>query len=80
MTVLSLIERGLEKNDTSDNEGIWPVVWDFAGQAVYHAIHPIFLSQEAIYVLVSDLTKELSAPAQCRIRPPNQDEIEVNSP
>ena len=30
-----------------------------------------------------DLTKELSAPAQCRIRPPrppNQDEIEVNSP
>ena len=80
MTVLSLIERGLKKNDTSDNEGIWPVVWDFAGQAVYHAIHPIFLSQEAIYVLVSDLTKELSAPAQCRIRPPNQDEIEVNSP
>ena len=27
-----------------------------------------------------DLTKELSAPAQCRIRPLNQDEIEVNSP
>ena len=27
-----------------------------------------------------DLTKELSAPAQCRIRPPNHDEIEVNSP
>ena len=29
---------------------------------------------------MSDLTKELSAPAQCRIRPPNHDEIEVNSP
>ena len=27
-----------------------------------------------------DLTKELSAPAQCRIRPLNQDEIEINSP
>ena len=51
-----------------------PFVWDFAGQAVYHPIHPIFLSQEAIYVLVSDLTKELSAPA------PARDEIEVNSP
>ena len=57
-----------------------PFVWDFAGQAVYHPIHPIFLSQEAIYVLVSDLTKELSAPAQCWIKPPNRDEIEVNSP
>ena len=29
---------------------------------------------------MSDLTKELNAPAQCRIRPPNHDEIEVNSP
>ena len=29
---------------------------------------------------MSDLTKELSASAQCRIRPPNHDEIEVNSP
>ena len=80
MTVLSLIERGLERNDTSDIECIWPVIWDFAGQAVYHAIHPIFLSQEAIYVLVSDLTEELCAPAQCRIRLHNHDEIEVNSP
>ena len=78
--VLSLVEHGLEVKDTSDNEDIWPFVWDFAGQAVYHAIHPIFLSQEAIYVLVSDLTIKLSAPAQCRIRPPNHDEIVVNSP
>ena len=27
-----------------------------------------------------DLEKELRAPAQCRMRPPNHDEIEVNSP
>ena len=78
--VLSLVDHGLKEKDTSDNEDIWPFVWDFAGQAVYHAIHPIFLSQEAIYVLVSDLSKELSAPAQCRMRLPNQDEIVVNSP
>ena len=78
--VLSLVDRGLKGNDTSDNEGIWPFVWDFAGQAVYHAILPIFLSPQAIYVLVSDLTKELSAPAQCRVRLPNHDEIVVNSP
>ena len=78
--VLSLVDLGLKGNDTSDNEGIWPFVWDFAGLAVYHAILPIFLSPEAIYVLVSDLTKELSAPAQCRVRLPNHDEIVVNSP
>ena len=29
---------------------------------------------------MSDLTKELSSPAQCRVRPPNHDKIEVNSP
>ena len=29
---------------------------------------------------MSDLTKELSAPAQCRVRLPNHDEIVVNSP
>ena len=38
--VLSLVDRALRGNDTADNEGIWPFVWDFAGQAVYHAIHP----------------------------------------
>ena len=78
--VLSLVDHSLKGNETCDNEGVWPFVWDFAGQAVYHAILPIFLSQEAIYVLVLDLTKELSASTQCRIRPPNRDEIEVNSP
>ena len=78
--VLSLVDHSLKRNETSDNEEIWPFFWDFAGQAVYHAILPIFLSPEAIYILVLDLTKELSASAQCRIRPPNHDEIEVNSP
>ena len=28
----------------NDSDGIWPVIWDFAGQAVYRAIHPIFMS------------------------------------
>ena len=59
---------------------MWPVVWDFAGQAVYHAIHPIFLSQEDVYVLVSDLTQQLSAPAQCRVTTHSNDEVVVESP
>ena len=43
----------------NDPDGIWPVIWDFAGQAVYRAIHPIFMSPEAVYVLVFDLSKNL---------------------
>ncbi len=50
----------------SQGEGIWPVIWDFAGQAVYRAIHPIFMSPETIYLLVIDLTKELSGTAECQ--------------
>lgn len=61
-------------------DGIWPVIWDFAGQAVYRAIHPIFMSTEAIYVLVFDLTLELSATAQCRVRKIGQDERMVPTP
>ncbi|PFX20310.1 putative serine/threonine-protein kinase pats1 [Stylophora pistillata] len=55
------------------------MVWDFAGQAVYHAIHPIFLLQEDLYVLVSDLTQELCTPAQCRVRTHNDEKV-VESP
>lgn len=45
--------------DNSADDGIWPVIWDFAGQAVYRAIHPIFMSPEAVYVLAFDLSKKL---------------------
>ncbi|XP_022798991.1 uncharacterized protein LOC111337035 [Stylophora pistillata] len=72
--VLFLVERGLE-----GTKKIWPMVWDFAGQAVYHAIHPIFLLQEDLYVLVSDLTQELCTPAQCRVRTHNDEKV-VESP
>ena len=43
----------------NDSEGIWPVIWDFAGQTVYRAIHPIFMSPEAVFVLAFDLSKNL---------------------
>ncbi|XP_078353415.1 uncharacterized protein LOC144638111 isoform X1 [Oculina patagonica] len=46
-------------NCRNDTDGIWPVIWDFAGQAVYRAIHPIFMSPEAVYVLAFDLSKTL---------------------
>ena len=60
--------------------GIWPVIWDLAGQAVYRAIHPIFMSPEAVYVLVFDLTKDLCATAQCKVKSDGHDEVEIPSP
>ena len=78
--IASLVESSLERNGPNKDDSIWPVIWDFAGQAVYHAIHPIFMSQEAIYVLALDLTRELAAPAQCRVRPLDHAEVEVTSP
>ena len=32
-------------------------LYDFAGQYIFHASHPTFLSPQAIYILVFDLTK-----------------------
>lgn len=39
-------------------------MWDFAGQHLYYASHPVFLSPRAVYILVCNLTKELNAVAE----------------
>ena len=39
-------------------------VWDFAGQQLYYASHPLFLSSRALYILVHNLSKPLHAPAK----------------
>lgn len=61
-------------------DGIWPVIWDLAGQAVYRAIHPIFMSPEAVYVLVFDLTKDLCATAHCKVKNSGHEEVEIPAP
>ena len=62
-----LLEEYLAKNEFHPDEKIWPVIWDFAGQDIYRAIHPIFMSTEDNYLLVFDLTKKLSEKAVCRV-------------
>ena len=54
-------------------------LWDFAGQHLYYASYPVFLSKRAIYLLVYNLNKELEAEAQpsfkrenCEVRLRNQ--------
>ena len=53
-------------------------LWDFAGQHLYYASHPVFLSSRALYVLVHNLTKELDAPAQPCVRQGTHDVILEN--
>ena len=39
-------------------------LWDFAGQHLYYASHPVFLSPRAVYILVCNLSNELNAVAE----------------
>lgn len=57
-------------------------LWDFAGQHLYYASYPVFLSKRAIYLLVYNLNKALEAEAQpsfkrencqVRLRNPNSE-------
>ena len=55
--VASLVQKLLENNrETEDQNDIYSILWDFGGQSVYYATHPIFLTEKAIYILVSDLS------------------------
>ena len=56
--IAMFIERLLkEVNDEEDKEEIYSVLWDFGGQSVYYATHPIFLTARAMYFLVYDLSR-----------------------
>jgi len=53
-------------------------VWDFAGQHLYYASHPVFLSSRAVYILVHNLSKPLNAPAEPCVRQGTHDVILEN--
>ena len=54
-------------------------IWDFAGQHLYYASHPIFLSQRALYILVHNLSKPLDAKAEPCIRQGSND-VKLENP
>ena len=55
-----------------DNSKEDPIVtlelWDFAGQHLYYASHPVFFSPRGVYVLVHNLSKPLGALAEPCVR------------
>ena len=57
------------ESDTTKEESVTSLdVWDFAGQQLYYASHPLFLSSRALYILVHNLSKPLHAPAKPCVR------------
>ena len=57
--IATLIERLLKEVDNvDDEEDIYSVLWDFGGQSVYYATHPLFLTARAMYLLVYDLSRD----------------------
>ena len=57
-----------KKKTVGDNAEMYPIVWDFAGQPVYYATHPLFLTQRAVYLLVFDLSRGLHARADPTVK------------
>lgn len=65
--VIQHLERLKLDGDIKAKEVIL-TLWDFAGQHLYYASHPVFLSTRAVYVLVYNLSKSLSAEAEPSVR------------
>jgi len=65
-------------NDHEQESMVSVDVWDFAGQHLYYASHPVFLSSRAVYILVHNLSKPLNAPAEPCVRQGTHDIILEN--
>ena len=66
---LEYVEGEHDESDITKEESVASLdVWDFAGQHLYYASHPLFLSSRALYILVHNLSKPLHAPAKPCVR------------
>ena len=54
----SCFDKIVKESNKEDGEKVFFTLWDFGGQSVYYATHPIFLTRNAIYLLVYDLNKD----------------------
>ena len=55
-------------DSTSEDRIVTVELWDFAGQHLYYASHPVFFSPRGVYVLVHNLSKQLDALAEPCVR------------
>ncbi|KAK3754253.1 hypothetical protein QZH41_008979, partial [Actinostola sp. cb2023] len=55
-------------DETITDKEVTISIWDFAGQHLYYASHQVFMSQQAVYVLVYNLSIDLDAKAAPCVR------------
>ena len=55
--VAKVLSQVFRENREDDQEDVYSILWDFAGQSVYYVTHPLFLTRRAIYFLVYDLSR-----------------------
>ena len=61
--------KEIQDEDFKAEESVVTIeMWDFAGQDLYYASHPIFLSSRALYILVCNLSKSLHDTAKPCVR------------
>ena len=77
----NMVLEGVDNDSANIEKGstITADVWDFAGQHVYYAAHPVFLSSRAVYIVVYNLSKPLNARAQPCVRQGTQ-EVTLENP
>ena len=56
--IADLTEQLLQDDGVENDDDIYSILWDFAGQSVYYVTHPLFLTARAIYFLVYDLSQD----------------------
>ena len=76
--VLHLLDQhlkglNLQSDATSTEHHMTLDMWDFAGQHLYYASYPVFLSSRAVYMLVYNLSKGLNETAKPSFRRGNVD-------
>jgi len=60
--------QGMNLDDSSKKSQTIVSIWDFAGQHLYYASHPVFMSSRALYLIVYNLAKDLNSEAEPCVR------------
>ncbi|KAL3870190.1 hypothetical protein ACJMK2_038271, partial [Sinanodonta woodiana] len=58
--IIQLVNKNTEKLEMMTSEYATLGMWDFAGQYVFYTTHQTFLTSRAIYLLVIDLSQQIS--------------------
>ena len=70
----------MKGEDVKPEESVVSIeLWDFAGQHLYYASHPVFLSSRALYILVCNLSKSLHDRAKPCVRQGSRN-VELENP